>query len=83
LASSQTFRLIKALVKYAIERLVSTEALKCPRSRPRPRWLGLILGNLPHVEAQHSLHPGSGEMRLHRHRRETSQNSVMAKFVEL
>src|SRR5918998_2671635 len=50
LASSQTFWLIKVLVKYATERLVSTDAFKCPRSRPRPRWIGSILGNLPYVD---------------------------------
>src|SRR5215217_2721365 len=50
LASSQTIRLIKALVKYATERLVSTDAFRCPRSRPRPRWIGPILGTLPHVD---------------------------------
>src|SRR5215207_4734565 len=55
-ASSQTFRLIKVLVKYATGKLVSTDA-KRARSRPRPRWICLILGNLPHVDLLFCLPP--------------------------
>src|SRR5215203_2592683 len=58
-ASSQTIRLIKVLVKYATGRLVSTDAFKCPRARPRLRWIGPILGNLPHVDLLFCLLPHS------------------------